>query len=245
MNLLIVDEPKEEFLFPASSAFFSQLARIGEDIIRLGVPNGPRGEALIADKTREAICLRVIRWEDPLPAPPRIDIVLSYPRPSEARRIIRTAAVMAVASLTFVDMELTPSGYAQSKEWSVDKVNTYLREGLSQGFHTHLPKVQCVDSFPEALDIALARGPTTVLDPYIGNRLLADNKKQPDFPGTLIIGSERGFSRPEQSLLKEREYLRFCHMGSCILNNHTAMVAAVSLAHRQTGFWKSAQSASF
>ena len=244
MNLLIVERKNDEYRFLAGSETFGKLAHLTGSVVRLGVPDGPRAEAKVVEKSGQAICLRVMRWEDPLPAPPRIDIILSYPRPSEARRIIRTAAVMAVASLTFMEMELTPPGYKQSKEWSADKVDTHLREGLSQGFHTHLPKVHCAESFSESLDVALARGPTTVLDPYIGSRLLADSKERPDFPGTVIIGSERGFSRPEQSLLKEREDLRLCHLGSCILNNHTAMVAVVSLAHRQTGFWKSAQSVS-
>jgi len=240
MNLLIVEEKKDAFVFEPSSDLFESLTHLSGTLVRIGVLGGPRGEARVVEKSESCVRLQVERWEEPRPAPPRVDLILGYTRPIEAQRILRQVAMMSVSSLTIVPMDLIPHGYAQSGLWVKEKIATCLREGLAQGYHTNQPEVRLEVNWRESIEVALQRDKVTVLDPYLGHTLLANSSEDPDFPGTLVIGSERGFSKREQEYLRERKGLRLRHLGGCILNTQVAVVAAVALAHRQTGFWSSA-----
>ena len=243
MNLLPVDEISGEYRFSADNPFFGALRRLGGAEVCVGVVNGPRGIGRRVETTEGEVRVEDLRWETrPPPTPPPVNLVVGLPRPADARRILVQAAALGVRGITFAVLDRTPPGYESSRMIAADSVHTCFREGLAQGFHTFLPVFGLVRGLAAALERADPSLPVTVLDPYLGEALFGEASAQPDAPGMIVLGSERGFS-PEEQKLAASPTLRRRHLGPTILRTETAVVAAVTLAHRATGFLNSSRSA--
>ena len=243
MNLLPVDEIRRQYRFSAADPSFAALRRLGGAEVCVGVVNGPRGIGRRVETAEGEVRVENLRWETRTPpAPPPVDLVVGLPRPADARRILVQAAALAVRGITFAVLDRTPPGYETSRMIAAESVDACFREGLAQGFHTFLPAFGLVRGLAAALARADPSLPVTLLDPYLGEALFGEAGAPPDAPGTIILGSERGFS-PEEQKLAASPTLRRRHLGPTILRTETAVVAAVTLAQRATGFLNSSRSA--
>ncbi|MFP4351916.1 MAG: RsmE family RNA methyltransferase [Puniceicoccaceae bacterium] len=243
MNLLLVDEVRDEYRFSAVDPSFAALRRLGGGEVCVGVVNGPRGIGRRVGTSAAEVRVEDLRWETRPPPPPSpIDLVVGLPRPADARRILVQAGALGVRAITFVVLDRTPPGYESSRMIAAESAGICLREGLEQGFHTFLPSFGGVRGLAPALEQADPSRPLTVLDPYLGEALFGEAGEPPDAPGTIILGSERGFSPEEQKRLAAPT-LRRRHLGPAILRTETAVTAAVTLAHRVSGYSKSCRGA--
>tara|TARA_R100000027_G_scaffold163_3_gene191 strand:+ start:12178 stop:12921 length:744 start_codon:yes stop_codon:yes gene_type:complete len=239
MNLLLVDQLQSEYRFGEDDPRTEAILRLAGPEICLGVVRGPRGIGEFEKQGDGSVVVGKVRWEAAVYESPAVDLVIGLPRPAEARRIIVQAAAMGVRKISLVVLDRTPSGYAQSRSLSAQSIDRLLKEGLEQGFHTALPSVSMVEGIGEALEQIDSSLPASILDPYLGDCLLGEAGDGPDAPGTLVLGSERGFSPREQEIIRNSP-VRRRHLGPSILRTETAVVAALGLAHRQSGFFSSA-----
>ncbi|MGE9291182.1 MAG: RsmE family RNA methyltransferase [Puniceicoccales bacterium] len=235
MNLLLVEHLQERYSFEAEDSRTAQILRLGGSEICVGIVNGPRGIGRFHREPKGAVSIERIRWEAERHLPPPVDLFVGLPRPAEARRILVQAAAMGVRRIGLMILDRTPPGYASSRSLQAEAVDRLLREGLEQGFHTALPDFRMVSGLSGLWSSVDPSGPVTVLDPYLGEDLLGEGGAAPDFPGTVVFGSERGFSPGEQRQIREAD-VRRRHLGPSILRTETAVVAALALAHRQVGF---------
>lgn len=235
MNLLLVDDLRDSYRIPPEDPRVNSILRLAEGRICLGVVNGPRGVGAFRTESDGGVVIETIAWEKSVAELPPIDLIVGLPRPAEARRIVVQASAMGVRRLTFVVLDRTPGGYVDSRSLSDTSMHRLVRDGLEQGFHTAWPQVNLVNGLKIAIDSVDPAFPVSVLDPYLGGDLLGEDAGGPDFPGTVILGSERGFSPDEQEFLKDSA-VRLRHLGPSILRTETAVVSALTLAHRQTGF---------
>lgn len=239
MNLLLVETLRESYTFESGDARTEKILRLAGPEICLGVTRGPRGIGNFSRLPDGGVQIDSIRWEADTVGPPDLDLVIGLPRPAEARRILVQAAAMGVRRIGLALLDRTPPSYADSRSLAPEALDRLLREGLEQGFHTALPEFQFLRGLKEVLGFVESDRPVSVLDPYLGTCLLGEGEEGPDLPGTIIFGSERGFSPQEQELIRESA-VRRRHLGPSIMRTETAVVSALALAHRQMGWSASA-----
>ena len=240
MNLLLVDQREDSYFVGPDDPRLAAILRLREERICLGMVDGPRGIGKWCGSAQEGVTVSEVRWEEVFPPSPPLHLVVGLPRPAEARRILVQSAAMGLRRLTFVELDRTPPGYVDSRSLAPAAIHRLLREGLEQGFHTALPRVDFVRGLNAVLGKITSRDTAIVLDPYLGENLLGDDTGQWNSPVTVILGSERGFSPGEQEAICATGMM-CCHLGSTILRTETAVVAALTLAHRRLGVLASRQ----
>ncbi len=238
MNLLLVDQVQDSYEISGGDPRLAAILRLQEANICIGVVNGLRGVGVIRPSGDEGVRIENIRWEAECAGRPPVDLFVGLPRPVVARRILVHASSIGVRRIVFAVLDRTPPGYRASRALAGKAIEDLLREGLEQGFHTALPEV----GFANGLDGVLSRVdpglPVSFLDPYLGKTLLGEGADGPDLPGTIVMGSERGFSAAEQERIR-RAGVRLRHLGPSILRTEAAVIAALAIAHRQTGYFSS------
>jgi RsmE family RNA methyltransferase len=207
------------------------------DELFVGVVNGPRGRATLADDENGGLRLAIM-WEDKIEPPLRPFWVLAgMPRPQTARDLLREAATFGVTALHFFNAEKGEPSYAQSTLWSSDEWRQRLREGAAQAFVTAVPEVARHDSLREAVDKILAAAPKDsarlALDVYEAGAPLS--KLAPaQGPVVLALGAERGWSAGERDILRAHQF-QLAHLGPRVLRSETALVAGLSVLLAQRG----------
>lgn len=170
-------------------------------------------------------------------APPLrpVELILGFPRPIQANRILKDLASLGVRAIRMAATELGEKSYADSTIFREREFRRPLLEGAEQAGNPRLPAVSTYSSLAECL--AALPPPASVeerwaLDPYRSECRLGGvfgaGRAIPESV-LLAVGSERGWTDRELDSLAEKGF-RFASLGDRILRTETACTAAVVLA---------------
>jgi len=190
-------------------------------------------EGMVLDYEAEA--------EAPSLAPLRL--LLGFPRPIQASRLLRDLASLGLAEILLSGTELGEKSYLESDLWKKEEWRQAILEGAEQAANPRLPRVERAWTLERALGTlaGAAAGPGepdwkaggfVVLHP--GEDLPDLGSLPPASPLTLAIGSERGWTERELDLLDSAGFVR-AGLGSRILKTETAAIAASALALSRLG----------
>ena len=189
-----------------------------------GIVNGPLGKGTVAAIRPDVLAFGFCRACDPPPLDP-VHVIIALPRPQTARKILKEATSLGVASIRFFLAEKGEPAYGASALWRTREWRRHLVDGASQAFDTRLPDVLHHPSLGAAI-AALPGGCARIaLDNYEASHRMAPAP----VPLALAFGPERGWSQAERAILRGIGF-ELAHLGPRVLRTETAVVAAVSIA---------------
>jgi 16S rRNA (uracil1498-N3)-methyltransferase len=247
MNLLVLESSEIDVPLPRSDRRVEHVRKILKkgpgDTLAAGIAGGPNepcplGTARVEswDGSRMIFSFREEREAPPLRP---VELVLGFPRPIQANRILKDLASLGVRSIHIAATELGEKSYADSTIFKEREFRRPLLEGAEQAGNPRLPSVSIHPSLAECLK-SLA-GPDTgekrwALDPYRSECLFGKAFGEESSGGRkapasvfLAVGSERGWTDRELDTLAASGF-RFASLGDRILRTETACTAAVVLA---------------
>lgn len=251
MNMIILENGVSECILPPSDRRARHIVKIlrknpGDELMA-GTPDGRVGQAVIIGIDDGGVRLH-FRATGSAPELLPIVVLLGFPRPIQAGRIVKDLTSLGVSAIVLSGTELGEKSYFQSDFFKNEEYRAALLEGAEQAANPRLPAVQTALTLARALDIierlqdrdthpvppANARW---CLDPYRGEICLGTAALSGDasIPLALAVGSERGWTPGELDRMAERGF-RFATLGGRILKTETAVVAAVSIALAGMGY---------
>jgi 16S rRNA (uracil1498-N3)-methyltransferase len=204
-----------------------------------GVVDGPRGRGTVVTVGPDTLILSFAWGAEPPPLAP-ITLIIGLPRPQTARDILRDATSLGVAAMHFVATDKGEPSYARSVLWSSGEWRRQLLAGAAQAFDTRLPAVTHGRSLLEVIGALPGDGTRLALDNYeagsaLGRcHLLNDIPAGASPPVVFAIGSERGWSTAERSVLRGSGFT-LVDLGARVLRTETAVVAAVAVLLARPG----------
>ncbi|MDP0495492.1 MAG: RsmE family RNA methyltransferase [Verrucomicrobiota bacterium JB024] len=241
MNLILLHSHEEAAHLPGGDPrvrHIREVLRMGQgDAFYVGLPNGPRGRAIIlADEGAEGLWLKV-EWEPSAPVSQPLVLLVGLPRPQTARRVLHDAASLGVRAVHFFQAQKGEPSYAESRLWQTDEWQQRLHEGAAQAFSTIIPEVthaaslaECIENMDTsvrsryALDIYESTSPLAAIDPV---ELGHSAGRRPSL--ALAIGAERGWSADERDTLRGADF-ELVHLGERVLRTEAAVIAGATLA---------------
>ncbi|MBO4628825.1 MAG: RsmE family RNA methyltransferase [Treponema sp.] len=174
-----------------------------------------------------------------------LKMIVGFPRPIQLRRLLRDVAALGVSELHLTGTELGEKSYMQSDLAQPQAARELLLEGTVQAGSTHVPQVFVHKSLEECLKhMAALREPQ---GPQVANLICLDNinpacslgevQFSADVPVVAAIGSERGWTNKERSLLEQTGFIR-CGMGERIMRTETAATVAGAIILNSMGVLK-------
>lgn len=189
--------------------------------------DGSIGIAHIDELSEAAVALSYVpqSWAPQLRP---IRLLLGFPRPIQAGRILKDLTTLGVKEIWFVLTDTSEKSYAESDFFRKKDFESHLIDGAEQAGNPRLPCVRTFWSLDRALeeDEILERTTRIALHIDTGLPTLMELPLGPFV--NLAIGSERGWTDREIALFHENGFL-CCSMGDRILKTETATVAAVSI----------------
>lgn len=158
-----------------------------------------------------------------------VSLTVGMSRPIQIRRILKSAASMGVEEIRFVPTELGENSYREARIWG--EYRRHLIEGAAQGGLCYLPRVIRHRSREEFVE------DTADFPRRLFYDLAPEKPDQPLKRGTrvlLLIGSERGWTRPEREYYLEAGF-EPRGLGRRILTTETACTAALAISLRELG----------
>ena len=214
------------------------------DDFTAGIIGGASGVATITriDEAAKKIFFEFKATGNGKPLNP-LKMIVGFPRPIQLRRLLRDVAALGVSELHLTGTELGEKSYMQSDLAQPDAARELLQEGTVQAGSTHVPKVFVHKSLSETLQ-HLGEGGFDRLNHHL---ICLDNINpacalgQVDFSGATgvvaAIGSERGWTDKERSLLEQAGFIR-CGMGERIMRTETAATVAGAIILNSMGVLK-------
>jgi len=245
MNRLWLGPAGEYHSIPQSDRRYSHILRVlkkgAGDFLEAGCQDGSIGKALIESVGLDALTLRFEVSGKALPPLP-VRMIMGFPRPIQAGRILKDMTSLGAASIWFVLSELGEKSYAESKFFRNREYEQYLIEGAEQCGNPLLPEVRTFWSLESSLD-ALDRAQDGRAGAVAGRRVcFHPDPELPSLTGisglelplTLALGSERGWTPDEIEAFTGRGFV-LCSLGSRILKTETAAVASLAIALARLG----------
>ncbi len=242
--MLIIDAGEDGFELAATSPKARHIVKILKkgpgDELSAGRTDGRVGIARIEAQDGRALRLRFSAngvADGLLP----ITLLLGFPRPIQAKRILKDLTSLGVAHIMLCGTELGEKSYQESEFFKNGDYRDALIEGAEQAANPRLPEVGSYWTLKRALDALDGRygaadglgASRCCLDPYRGelplSALAARARRLPQEAFILAIGSERGWTDAELELLAARGFV-FATLGLRILKSETAAVAAVAVS---------------
>jgi RsmE family RNA methyltransferase len=209
--------------------------KVGETL-DVGLVNGPRGKATIVALT-DASLLLDFAWGEPTPPLAPLTLIVGLPRPQTARKILQEASALGVSAIYFVKTERGETSYASSTLWASGEWRRHVLAGVAQAFCTRLPEVSFGQNLGNTLAVLPPEAVRIGLDNYessislrAATQLSSTANTFPNNPKSVIlaIGSERGWTGAERTVLRENRFT-LAHLGSRVLRTETACVAAIAI----------------
>lgn len=244
--MLLLEPGESRAPLPRSDRRWTHLKKVLRkgpgDRVCAGIVDGPIGSAEILRLDDEGLVLEFQAEREAPPLAP-LTLVLGFPRPIQAGRILRDLASLGVAQIELTGTELGEKSYQQSDFFTKGDFRSHLIEGAEQAGNPRLPRVRthwtlkrCIDALGDS-----SGGPSEavcsgrfLLHPYgAARRMGLLEGLEP--PVVLAIGSERGWTEPELRLLTEAGFLPIS-LGERILRTETAALLAASLALSRMGY---------
>ena len=214
-----------------------------------GVIDGMAGIATIQKIDQEFIYCSFEETSSGKPLNP-LKMIIGFPRPIQLKRLLRDVAALGVCEVHLTGTELGEKSYMQST--LVEKGNAYkmLLDGTVQAGSTNVPKLflhktlkECIAEIKSenAENILLALdnvNPKISLKKSLGEAGLNFEYGSQDSncakSVVAAIGSERGWTDKERTLLEENGFIR-CGMGERIMRTETAATVSASIILAQLG----------
>lgn len=244
MNMLFLDPSEIGAPSPRSDErikhILKVLKKVAGDELAAGTPDGMLGTARIESYDGDAMRFS-FRPEREAPALRPITLLLGFPRPIQANRILKDLASLGVGHIILSGTELGEKSYFQSDFFKNREFRAALIEGAEQAANPRLPEVDTAWTLGRALDkldvMQLSAG-RWAFDPYRAETAFGAVSLH-CAPGTtslvLAIGSERGWTPAELDLMSNRGF-SFATLGDRILKTETATITAVALALSKLGY---------
>ncbi|MBQ0003251.1 MAG: RsmE family RNA methyltransferase [Treponema sp.] len=183
-------------------------------------------------------------------------MIIGFPRPIQLKRLLRDIAALGVCEVHLTGTELGEKSYMQSTLVERGAAYQMLLDGTVQAASTHVPELflhstlsECLDSLGEnvfqkyALDnIRPKDSLQNLVDQIKENSVLSNSTEKSSAKKTSLqprvaaaIGSERGWTDKERSLLSERGFT-LCSMGNRVMRTETAATVSASIILSSLGF---------
>jgi RsmE family RNA methyltransferase len=241
MNMLFLELAEIDSPLPRSDARVQHVLKVlkkgAGDELAAGAPDGRLGTARIEAWDGESMTFS-FRSDREAPALRPLVLLLGFPRPIQANRILKDLASLGVGRVLLSGTELGEKSYAQSDFFKNREFRPALAEGASQAANPRLPTVDTAWTLARALDALGDTSGRWAFDPYRSTcRFGAAGplSASAELPLALAVGSERGWTAAELDLLQARGF-SFAGLGDRILKTETAAVAAVSVALGKLGY---------
>ena len=208
------------------------------DQIRVGVIDGPRGEATVRSSGNASVTLGCM-FEAKAPERPMVDLLLALPRPKVMRRLWAQIAASGVGRIILTNAERVERDYFDAHILAPACYRPLLIEGLQQARDTRVPGVSIHKRFKVLVEDELDRlfeadGLRLVADPSaqqsVVRTVTTHGRGAPDRRILIAIGPEGGWNAFEIALLKAHGFLAV-GMGPRTLRTDTACVALLALVH--------------
>ncbi len=199
--------------------------------LRIGVVNGPLGVGVIEKSGEDGVEL-ACRFEDAVPEPPQVDLLLAVPRPKVLKRLWRSLACMGVRRIILTNAARVERVYFDT-HW-LDRVHRekLMLEGLETAGDTWLPQVSVHKRFRPLVEDEL----DGLLDTDT-LRCVAEVGENPPFSEVLrqaaeshvciAIGPEGGWVPFELELLQVHGFVPVS-LGGRILSSDLACISALA-----------------
>jgi len=238
LNLILFEETELAEPLPRDDSrarhILEVLRRAPGESFDVGLIDGPRGKAVI-EQVRDRDLVLLFTWQETVPEPELITLIVGLSRPQSSRRVLREAATLGVARMFFVRTKRGEPSYADSRLWSTGEYERHVRSGVEQAFATRIPTVAVGMDLAEA--IAKAGGRVRIaLDNYEHTTPLHRMSLPVGETLVLAVGSERGFTGAERDQLRDAGY-QLAGLGERVLRTETAVIAALSVIKAATGCW--------
>ncbi len=243
--MLILESGEPGAVIPRSDRRVAHILKIlkkgrGDELLA-GIADGPAGTARIESSDASGMSFSFRPTGQPAALHPLI-VLLGFPRPIQANRILKDLASMGASRIVLSGTELGEKSYFQSDFFKNREFRAALLEGAEQAANPLLPRVDTAWTLARALDLldddaAPGGGARWALDPYRASLRLGEAALLPSSAGglggaasaVLAIGSERGWTPAELDLLQVRGF-SFASLGGRILRSETACTAAAAIA---------------
>jgi len=203
------------------------------DVFDAGIIDGPMGKGTLLSINATALQLSFTWTKEPFPLCP-IHLLVGLPRPQTARDILRDATTLGVSTIDFVASDRGESSYGTSRLWKTDEWKNCVIRGATQAFCTRLPSASHDKSLGAAIEGLPANTVRLALDNYEASASLANLTLADNSPVALALGSERGWSANERTLLRGAGF-SLVHLGVRVLRTEVACIAALTLVKAKLG----------
>ena len=210
---------------------------------RAGIINGSRGNIVVDAITEQAVRFHFCPSDcNPIPMLP-IRLIVGHPRPLVTKRLVSDVSTLGVQEINFFIGDNSEKSYLTSHIWKDNTLTKMLIKGAEQAGSTTIPALHKYATLEEALQYVNTHqtcSPCHLQYLDISTPQLAHTaaKKLPTpstatqqsrTPSVIAIGSERGWSARELSVLHRYSYQPWT-LGVRILRTTTATLAATVLA---------------
>ena len=242
MNLILFEEHEKNSLLPKYDARAVHLIKIlrkkeGSEF-EAGIIGGMSGKGKIEKINHDgSINFSLDLMQPPLQRLP-VRMAVGFSRPIQIRRILRDLSSLGISAIDLFGTELGEKSYRKTNLLNDGGARTALIEGASQSRDTSLPELAVFYSLKEWLERKpWEKSPQPAIlaaaDNVRPNGALAEIKCE-GHSLVIAVGSERGWSDNERSLLESAGFLRLS-LGTRSLRTETACIAAAVLALTQQG----------
>ena len=219
--------------------------KIGDSFVA-GIIDGMAGVATIQNIDDKFIYCSFEETSSGKPLNP-LKMIVGFPRPIQLKRLLRDIAALGVCEVHLTGTELGEKSYMQST--LVEKGNAYkmLLDGTVQAGSTNVPKLFLHKTLKECLaEITKDNKESALIALDNVNPSFSLKKSLADFGCSFeygsactkevvaAIGSERGWTDKERTLLEENGFVR-CGMGERIMRTETAATVSASIILAELG----------
>ncbi len=238
MNILYLEKTEIGALLGRGDRRYAHITKVLRkgpgDTLAAGCSDGTLGDARIESLGPDGL---VLSYEGKAEAPALrpVRLLMGFPRPIQAGRILKDLTSLGVSELWFALSELGEKSYAESTFFRGREYGGHLIEGAEQAGNPRLPEIRSFWSLGRACDeLDRAEGARLMFHPDAVLPKIADLPAIAP-PVTIAIGSERGWSAGELDFLRERGFAA-CYLGDRILKTETAALAAAVLVLSRLGY---------
>ncbi len=235
MNIIILSEKDRmsNNQFTISDERFTHVTDILkseiDDVLEIGLLNGPIGKAKIISIGKSKITLEVFGFNKLDKSNKNIDLICALPRPQTLKKVLAISATFGVKNIFFIKSEKVEKSYFHSPVLLAENYNKFLIEGLSQGKRTELPIVLFHKQFKKFFEnVFLINNYDTKLlaHPSSDKNLLNFNLSE-NHNIALAIGPEGGWNDFEINFMTNLGFDNF-QLSKNILRVESAVTAALA-----------------
>ncbi len=208
------------------------------DIFDAGITGGKKGEgyiqAILSDGSLEYSLLLTQNPPSRLP----IRIGVGFPRPIQLRRILRDLSNFGVEAIDVIGTELGEKSYQDTTLFEDGGAYAALLEGAIQARDTRIPELSVYRSLKQWLNEKPWKTDSLLVAPDNINPQISFIDvpyKEPAI--VLAIGSERGWSSGERTMLESSGFIRVS-LGERALRTEIACITSTVIALEKIGYYR-------